>query len=386
MAPDIKQELQDELVKLTNTLRTEYDAKLAGHVQVADFSEFQTKIMARQQEIIDTLAELKKPAIKIERGDIASPVNPEHTKAFYQWFRGKDFERKALISNAAGQIILPEELEATIRMGLPQLNVIRPLCSVMTTSRERIRARSMSVPTVAWGKLELGAALATSTPVPTEAYWYPEDLNGLVQVGVDEMADTDQNLAAFLATQFTIAMANAEERAFAIGVGHTVQQPAGIFSTVGAIPTHALTAAGAIIFEDIKHLIAALPPQYRTGASFLMHTNTELELQLLRAIHAGPVSAEFLWQPSLIAGNANNLCGYPVYNSDSIAQHGDGTLQKITAFGNWKYAYQIVDREGMSLKQLNELYITSGMVGFLAQRRVTGNVCWPDAARILIEP
>jgi HK97 family phage major capsid protein len=39
----------------------------------------------------------------------------------------------------------------------------------------------------------------------------------------------------------------------------------------------------------------------------------------------------------------------------------------------------------MSLKQLNELYITSGLVGFLATRRVTGAVTWPDAIRVLRE-
>ena len=384
---DEKQVLQDELVKLTDTLRTEYDAKLKDHVRVADWDTFQMKVMDRQKEIIDTLAELKKPAIKIERGDIPSPVNPDHTKAFYNWIRGKDYERKALISDATGRILLPEELEATIREGLPQLNVIRPLCSVMTTNRDRVRARSLTAPTVAWGKLELGAAVATSTPVPTEQYAYVEDLNGLVQIGVDELADTDQNLAAWLAQQFTIAMANAEEAAFAIGTGHTFLQPEGIFTAAGGIATEALDAAGAVTFDDLKQVQYALPAQYRNGASWLMHSGTELLIQLLRGVGAvGPLYDQYLWQPSLSAGTPNTLLGYPVYNSGSIAQVGDGVLQRVVGFGNWKYAYQIVDREGMSLKQLNELFITSGMVGFLATRRLTGLVRWADAARILIEP
>jgi len=382
--PDEKQVLQDELVKLTGTLRTEFAEMNKKSLPASDFEEFKTKVMSRQEEIISAIADLKKPEVKFVKGDVPKAVDPVYTKNFFNFVRGNDYERKALVADATGRIMLPEELEATIREGLPQLNVIRPLASARTIGRDRVRVRAFTnAPVVGWGKLELGAAVPNTTLVPTEAYVYPEDLNGLVQIGVDELADSDQNLAAYVATQFGIAMANAEEAGFAIGTGHTFQQPSGIFN--GGITTHDTTASGAVIFEDIKHLIAALPPQYRTGASFLMHTNTELSLQLLRAIHAGPVSAEFLWQPSLIAGAANNLCGYPVYNNDSIPQVGDGALQRVVAFGNFKYGYQIVDREGMSLKQLNELYVTSGLVGFLATKRVTGTVSWPDAIRILVE-
>lgn len=385
---DEKQALKDELNTLTQTLRTEVDVKLKSYAPASEIKEFKEKVFSDQKEIIDALADLKKPEVKFVKGDIPKAVDPIYTKNFFNWFRGQEYERKALVSDATGQILLPEELEATIREGLPQLNVIRPLASVRTVSRQRVRVRAFTnAPAVGWGKLELGAAVPNTTLVPTEVYVYPEDLNGLVQVGVDELADTDINLAAYIANQFSISMANAEEAAFAIGTGHAFQQPQGIFTAAGGITTHNLTAAGAIIFEDIKHLIAALPAQYRNGSSFLMHTNTELELQLLREFaYDATHFAGFMWQPSLVAGAPNTLCGYPVYNNDSIPQHGDGALQRICAFGNFKYGYGIIDREGMSLKQLNELYITSGLVGFLATRRVTGAVAWPDAMRILIEP
>ena len=386
--PDEKQVLKDELNTLTQTLRTEVDVKMKNFAPASEVKEFKEKVFADQKQIIDALADLKKPEVKFVKGDIPKAVDPVYTKNFFNWFRGQDYERKALVSDATGQILLPEELEATIREGLPQLNVIRPLVQVRTISRQRVRVRVMTnEPVVGWGKLEFGAAVPNTTLVPAEGYAYPEDLNGLVQIGVDELADTDINLSAYIANHFSIAMANAEEAAFAIGTGHAFQQPQGIFTAAAGYPTHNLTAANAIIFEDIKHLIAALPPQYRNGASFLMHTNTELELQLLREFaYDATHFAGFMWQPSLIAGQPNTLMGYPVYNNDSIPQHGDGALQRIAAFGNFKFAYGILDREGMSLKQLNELYITSGLVGFLATRRTTGVAMWPDAMRILIEP
>ena len=383
---DEKQVLKDELNGLTQTLRTEYDHKLKSFAPASEVKELTDKIIADQKEIISALADLKKPEVKFVKGDVPKAVDPIYTKNFFNWMRGNDYERKALISDATGQIMLPEELEATIREGLPQLNVIRNLAQVRTVNRQRVRVRAFSnAPVVGWGKLELGAAVPNTTLVPAELYVYPEDLNGLVQVGVDELADSDQNLAAYIANQFSIAMANAEEAAFAIGAGHAVQQPLGITAAGAGITTSACVA-GAVTFEEIKTLIAALPAQYRTGASFIMHTNTELILQVLREFaYDATHFAAFMWQPSLVAGAPNTLCGYPVYNNDSILQVGAGATTRIAAFGNFKYGYTVVDREGMSLKQLNELYITGGLVGFLATRRVTGAVTWPDAIRVLRE-
>lgn len=385
--PDEKQVLKDELNTLTQTLRTEVDVKLKSYAPASEIKVLTDKIIADQKEIVSALADLKKPEVKFVKGDIPKAVDPIYTKNFFNWFRGQDYERKALISDATGQILLPEELEATIREGLPQLNVIRPLCTVRTISRQRVRARAFTnAPVVGWGKLELGAAVPNTTLNPAEQYVYPEDLNGLVQVGVDELADTDLNLAAFIANQFAFSMANAEEAAFAIGAGHAVQQPMGIMTVGNGLTRVANAAAAAVTFEDIKALIAALPAQYRNGASFIMHTGTELMLQLLREFaYDATHFAGFMWQPSLIAGQPNTLMGYPVYNNDSILQVAAGALTDVVAFGNFKYGYGIFDREGMSLKQLNELYVTSGLVGFLATRRVTGFPIWPDAIRILRE-
>lgn len=390
--PDLKQELKDELNTLTQTLRTEVETKLKNFAPTSEIKEFEAKIIKQQSEIIDKLAELQKPVMKVAPGDIPKPINPDYTKNFYRAIRGQEYDKKALVaedSSSYGRLLLPEELENTIREGLPQLNVVRQLATVRTIARDRLRVRKVTVPTVAWGKLEGGTSVSTASLVASDQTIYAEDLNGLVQIGVDELMDTDLNLAAYIASAFGTAMANAEESAFAIGEGHaaTPAIPSGIFSANAAVATKALAAANAVVMEDVRKLVYELPAQYRSGASWLMHSGTELLIQLLRA-YAYDAShyAEFLWQPSHIAGRPNTLFGYPIYNCDSIAQVGDGTTQKVMAFGNFKIGYEIIDRMGMSLTQLNELYITSGLVGFLAVRRVGGGVVLKDAIRISIEP
>jgi HK97 family phage major capsid protein len=109
-------------------------------------------------------------------------------------------------------------------------------------------------------------------------------------------------------------------------------------------------------------------------------------VQLLRSEVASGYYGAYYWQPSNIEGRPATLLGYPCYNCDDIAQVGDGATQKVIAFGDFKRGYEIIDREGMYIKQLNELYITSGQIGFLATKRVTGGVVLADAIRILVEP
>jgi len=44
------------------------------------------------------------------------------------------------------------------------------------------------------------------------------------------------------------------------------------------------------------------------------------------------------------------------------------TEKKAVAYGDFKW-YRILDRRGLFFQRLNELYATSGQVGFLAYRR-----------------
>lgn len=80
---------------------------------------------------------------------------------------------------------------------------------------------------------------------------------------------------------------------------------------------------------------------------------------------------QYLWQPSLTAGTPDTLLNRPVYTSAyaPIIEAGAKTI----AFGDFGY-YWIADRQGRSFKRLNELFATTGQVGFLASQRVDGKL------------
>jgi HK97 family phage major capsid protein len=87
----------------------------------------------------------------------------------------------------------------------------------------------------------------------------------------------------------------------------------------------------------------------------------------------------YLWQLGLVAGQPDRLLGFPVLEAEDMPNMVAGSLSN--AFGNWKEAYQIVDRLGMTI--LRDPYSKKPFVEFNARRRVGGDVVNPEALVLL---
>lgn len=300
--------------------------------------------------------------------------------AFYKWVRGgrevlSPEEKKALVEDATGQYIIEPELDAEIERLLPQITIVRGLSTVRTIGTDRIKMRSMGGVSVGWGKLETGTEITESDLTPgAPTYQYVEDLYGLALIGEDELADSDVNLEAILAEEFARALGEEEEEQFILGTGHTYQKPEGITVNATLITNTATTAAaGAIIVEDMMDLMYVCPTQFRRNGVFIVNSATELALRKLRAGGSTTTDGPFIWEPSTQAGVPNTLLGKPIYTQDNMKTLAD-TAQAIAIFGDMRQGYRIIDRSGMSLQRLTELYSESGLVGFKIHKRVTGGV------------
>lgn len=307
----------------------------------------------------------------------------ERRAAFFQALRrGARLapEQRALVENTAGEILVPEDLETEIYRALPGLTVVRGMASQRSTNSNRIRRRSLSEVSVGWGALETAEqTLNDSMPsTPTEEYTYIEDLYGLAKIGEDELDDSDANLEAFVRDSFARAVGEAEDTAFTIGTGHASNQPVGFMTSGGGVQTVSPTSGTTVTVDQFKKLIYAVPAQYRRNGRFAMASSTELALSLLRADGA---TGAYLWQPSVQAGRPNTFLGYAIANQEDIA--AEGASAKVAAFGDFNAAYRIYDRQGMTVKVLDQLYAEDGMIGWKIRMRVGGDVVRPDALRIL---
>ena len=280
-------------------------------------------------------------------------------------------ESKALVENTAGLYLVPQDLEKEIMMAIPQINTLRNYCRVRTTSRDKVGINSATEVSVSWGKLETGSDIDESTITPSRDTIYVEDMYGLTKVGEDELEDSDANLQSMLANSFATAFADAEAKAFAVGTGHaTYQQPDGI--TLESISHTNWTAAGTASIDDLLDCEYGLGAQYLNGAVWLMSRTTELAIRVLRPETSSGYYGQYFWQPSLQAGQPNNIDGFGIINQNDMANSAGTTDLISVVFGNFKQGYTIVDRAGMAIKRLDELYAEAGLVGFRAKKRVGG--------------
>lgn len=370
-----------ELQKLIKELREKFEAKEKGLYTKAEFEEFQKKINERIEQL-ETM--IKRPPVADGGKDAGQPSGKK--AAFFKFMReGKSAltpeEQKALVSDATGQILIPEELESEIYRELPKITIIRSLATVRQTRSDRIRRRSLTEVQVGWGKLETGSTITESTMVPDDDYQYVEDLYGLTKIGEDELMDTDVALESIVTDSFSRAIAEAEDTAFIVGTGHANKQPEGILN--GSVVARVDAGqAGAITADDILKLIYEVPAQYRRNGVLIVNSKTELAMRLLK-----DSNGQYLWQPSLQQGRPATFAGYPVYNQEDIPQiPAAGTAADVAIFGDIRSGYRIIDRLGMTVQRLVELYAESGLVGFKVHYRVGGGVIRPDALRILRVP
>lgn len=119
----------------------------------------------------------------------------------------------------------------------------------------------------------------------------------------------------------------------------------------------------------------SLKRPYRKNAVFLANDVCVAELRKLK-----DNNGQYLWQPSLQAGEPDRVLGYKVYTSPYFPVPTAGGT--AVAFGDFSY-YNIGDRGTRSFAELKELFAGNGMIGFVAKERVDGKLVLPEAIKLL---
>lgn len=120
--------------------------------------------------------------------------------------------------------------------------------------------------------------------------------------------------------------------------------------------------------------VAALKPQYRNGASWVMNRSTAAALRKLKT-----TDGESLWASSTTAGVPSLLLGYPVIEDDQMPSIGASSLS--IAFGNFKRGYTFVRRLGTRF--LVDPYSDKPKVKLYAYQRVGGAVANFEAIKLV---
>ena len=335
-----------------------------------------------RQEQID--AEMRKPTSQPILGTPATPDNQtktgtasaEYTAAFWNNIRNRNWidvrNDLQVGTDTEGGFLVPDEFEKKLISALEEENVFRPLATkIQTSSGDRKIPVITQKGEATWMEEEEAYTLSDDAfgQISLSAY----KVGTAIKISEELLNDSVFDLPSYIAKEFARRIGTKEEEAFLIGDGKG--KPTGIFAATGGAENGATTTGAAITFDDVIELFYSLKSPYRKKAVWVLNEQT---VKVLRKIKDN--TGNFIWQPSVSAGLPDTILNRPYVTSVYAPTIAAGA--KAIAFGDYSY-YWVADRQGRSLKRLNELFAMNGQVGFLASQRVDGKLILPEAVKTL---
>lgn len=277
--------------------------------------------------------------------------------------------------DSEGGYLVPDEFEHTLVDALADQNVMRGLVKVIqTTSGDRKIPVVSTHGSASW--LDEGKPYVESDEAFSQVSLSAFKLGTFLKISEELLNDSAFSVEAYLATEFARRIGAAEEEAFLVGDGKG--KPTGLLAATGGAEAAVTTAkATDITADELIDLHYSLRAPYRKNAVWLTNDST---VKAIRKLKDG--NGQYLWQPALTATTPDTVLGRPVHTSVFVPEIKAGA--KTVAFGDLGY-YWIADRQGRSFKRLNELFATTGQVGFLASQRLDGKLILPEAVKVLTQ-
>lgn len=289
-------------------------------------------------------------------------------------------------TGSAGGFALPEVIERQIARLSVDISPIRQIATVRTVGspdyKELFDVNGAGFEWVG----ETDTRNQTNTPDLAEVAPTFGMASAKPQASEESLDDLFFNVEDWLTSSAAEAIAQGEGAAFVSGNG--TKKPTGFL----AGPTPVATADAARSFGTLQYIAsgqaAALPTsadvffdlvyslrkRYRTNARWV---TSKLVLSALRKYKDS--SNQYLWQPSLIAGQPDMFMGYPVVEAEDMPAVAANAFS--LAFGDFREGYLIADRVGMRITR--DEITTPGFVKFYVRKRVGGKLRNTQAIKLL---
>lgn len=371
--------------------REELEAKLNRMGVQAD-SEDEAKAVVNLAEFNNVLGSVSR-----ERSKSFDPMDRkgygEYKAALDKFFRqGKDSlshdELKTLSagSDPDGGYFVTPDLSGRVVTKVFETSVMRQLASVQTISVDALEGIEDLDEAGAGYADERNTSSDEKTPkvgkwkIPV--FWVDTEPKATQQL----LDDASVNIEAWLAGKVSDKFARFENREYVAGAagkirGLTSYETAADDGTgvewgrIGHVVSGANGGFGGTNPADkIFDLIGTLKSAYLTGATFLTRRQV---ITAIRKLKDG--QGNYLWQPSLVAGQPEVLAGYPIARAEDLPALAAGSLSLY--FGQFATAYQIVDRQG--LRTMRDPYTAKPFVKFYTTRRTGGGVVNFEAVKAL---
>lgn len=355
---ELKEKREELMVELENTLKSleedrSAETKETFNTLELEIEEIDKKIASMEIEQVEE-EEIKPEKIENiikEKEDMEKTTNEILRETIY----GND------VSNTPNKkILLPTTVESKIVQKRHEGSVLRKHATIMSASGNTILPVEKGLATAAFGS-EIGEVI-DNTPTFGAINFEAIRCGSLVKVSEDALKDSAFDLEAEIASQISRAYATIENTKFVNGTG--TGEPEGFLNNadVGAYST-------SLVWDDIENLYFSLKAPYRQNAVWMMNSKT-LKLVKGKMTDDGTQNAP-----------VREILGRPVEIVETMPDFASGN--KAIAFGDFAY-YKIMDRQGVELRTLDEIYAVNGIVGFLANARLDAHLTLPEAVKVLV--
>jgi HK97 family phage major capsid protein len=306
----------------------------------------------------------------------------DYRKAFQNYLKtgvkrglvvGEDRESRALqmdISEAGGYTVVPEVFARELLKAVDNMVFIRQYARVETLTN----AASLGVPSLdadpadpVWTS-ELGIGDEDTSMDFGKRELSPHPLAKYIKVSRKLLRTSAFDIEGLVRDRLAYKFGVTQENAFLNGSG--AGQPLGVFTASNdGISTGRDVATGntatSITFDGLKEAKYTMKANYWPRLRWAFHRDGVKQVSKLK-----DGEGQYIWQPSVIAGDPDRLLSFPVHMSEYAPNTFTAGLY-VGILGDFSY-YWIVDALDMEMQRLVELYAATNQIGFIGRQETDG--------------
>ena len=366
-------ELKAKRMTLTNEMRAHMDLftdKVMDSEATSKLANMQKDFDAMTDRITAEETMLANARIAGEGAPSGSPNLNDRMEAFRNAMTGKIDAVTAFKNNytlgtdaEAGFLTAPVEFVAEVIRGLDDeifmRNISRVISGVGAGQALGFPYRKTKANAAAW-KAEITALDKEATLDYGRREFKPNKLGSLILMS-EALANHSTLAIPELQKEIVYNVGTIQENAYLNGNG--TAQPLGVFtasasgiSTGRDISTD--NTGTAVTFDGLMNAKFSLAGQYHKNLSWVAHRDFYKQVSKIK-----DGTGNYIWQPSVIAGQADRLLGHAV-NMSEYAPNTFTTGLYVAVLGDFKQGYMITDSQAISIKVLDQLYAETNQIGY----------------------
>ena len=341
--------------------------RIAGEIQ---------SLMDVKEGLEKVKTQLNRPGFAVGQEDAFDPLARQKKIAVAKYLRKgegamSDHEIKLLAtdSDPDGGYWVTSGMSHQIISKVFETSPMRNIATVQTVSSDALEIPDDLDEADAGWTTERGVRSESNTPTIGTRRFPVHELYAMPKATQSLLDDARIDVESWLSAKVADKLSRLENTAFINGDG--VGKPRGILTypagsaNPGQVEQVNSGSASALTADGLRTVAYALKSPYLKNARWVMSRSTVEAISKLK-----DSTGQYLWQPSLEAGELQTLLGYPIERMEDMPAVAANSLS--LAFGDFRQAYTIVDRLGVRV--LRDPFSAKPFVLFYTTKRTGGDV------------